>query len=362
MSEFCAPKIYEKINSDNYLINSYEHLTRIKTVHFIFILIEMIINTIQELEIFLRDLSTKEIKNNFNYISGFVQLLDNFSNSIRFLIIILFIFVFDFIFVYLRKKRFKKKYIIVAIMINILELFYFRPFMLIYLDLLFSLPDLYFLLGIVFFIPHFCLTINHFLYNHLYYYVPQFINYPYDEFSSTFDIILFFIKIFLSASLNTDIGGLGKFFLMIFYFMQFFFCIYFVMKLKNNSYLFMKNSFLNETKFCFFLIKTIVIALALLLGKNEIMNILFFIICTVLMLVLLVYIYIIYNPLYHVKISKETPMGNLFFYLYILSDRDKIDFLFKNKINEHYEKCGCCELCNKYFQYINTYKDKICKE
>ena len=165
MSEFCAPKIYEKINSDNYLINSYEHLTRIKTVHFIFILIEMIINTIQELEIFLRDLSTKEIKNNFNYISGFVQLLDNFSNSIRFLIIILFIFVFDFIFVYLRKKRFKKKYIIVAIMINILELFYFRPFMLIYLDLLFSLPDLYFLLGIVFFIPHFCLTINHFLCN-----------------------------------------------------------------------------------------------------------------------------------------------------------------------------------------------------
>ena len=362
MSEFYAPKIYEKINSDNYLINSYEHLTRIKTVHFLFILIEIIINTIQELEIFLRDLSSKEIKNNFNYISRFVQLLDTFSNINKFLIIILFMLVFDFIFVYLRKKRFKKKYIIVAIMINILELIYFRPFMLIYLDLLFSLPDLYFLFAILFFIPHFCLTINHFLYDHLYYYVPQFINYPYDEFSSTFDIILFFIKIFLSASLNADIGGLGKFFLLIFYFMQFFFCIYFVIKLKNNSYLFMKNSFLNETKFCFFLIKSIVIALALLLGKNEIMNILFFIICIVLMLVLLIYIYIIYNPLYHVKINKETPMGNLFFYLYILSDRDKIDFLFKNKINEHYEKCGCCELCIKYIQYINTDKEKISKE
>ena len=68
MSEFYVPKIYEKINSDNYLINSYEHLTQIKTVHFLFILIEMIINTIQELEIFLRDLSSKEIKNNVNYI------------------------------------------------------------------------------------------------------------------------------------------------------------------------------------------------------------------------------------------------------------------------------------------------------
>jgi len=362
MSEFYTPKIYEKINSDNYLINSYEHLTRIKALHFLFILIEMIINTFQELEIFLRDLSSKEIKNNFNYISRFVQLLDNFSIVIRFFIIILIVLIFDFIFVYLRKKRFKKKYIIVTILINILELFYFRPFMLIYLDLLFSLPDLYFLFGILLFIPHFCLTINHFLYDHLYYYVPQFINYPYDEFSSIFDIILFFIKIFLSASLNTDIGGLGKFFLMIFYFMQFFFCVYFVIKLKNNSYLFMKNSFLNETKFCFFLIKTIAIVLALLLGKNEIMNILFLIICLVLMLVLLVYIYIIYNPLYHVKISKETPMGNLFFYLYILSDRDKIDFLFKNKINEHYEKCGSCELCKKYIQYINADKDKIYKE
>ena len=153
-------------------------------------------------------------------------------------------------------------------MINILELFYFRPLMLIYLDLLFSLPDLYFLLGIVFFIPHFCLTINHFLYNHLYYYVPQFINYPYDEFSSTFDIILFFIKIFLSASLNTDIGGLGKFFLMIFYFMQFFFCIYFVMKLKNNSYLFMKNSFLNETKFCFFFNKNNCYSFSIIIRKE----------------------------------------------------------------------------------------------
>jgi len=362
MSEFYIPKIYEKINSDNYLINSYEHLTQIKAVHFLFILIEMIINTIQELEIFLKDLSSKEIKSNVNYISRFVQLLDNLKIVIRFLIIILFMFIFDFIFVCLRKKRFKKKYIIVAIMINLLELFYFRPFMLIYLDLLFSLPDLYFLLGILFFIPHCYLTINHFLYDHLYYYVPQFINYPYDEFSSTFDIILFFIKIFLSASLNTDIGGLGKFFLMIFYFMQFYFCAYFIIKLKNNSYLFMKNSFLNETKFCFFLIKTIAIALALLLGKNEIMNILFFIICIVLMLVLLVYIYIIYNPLYHVKISKETPMENLFFYLYILSDRDKIDFLFKNKINEHYEKCGSCELCIKYIQYINTDKDNNFKE
>ena len=227
MSEFYVPKIYEKINSDNYLINSYEHLTQIKTVHFLFILIEMIINTIQELEIFLRDLSSKEIKYNVNYISRFVQLLDNISIIARFLIIILFMFVFDFIFVCLQRKRFKKKYIIVAIMINILDLFYFRPFMLLFLDLLFSLPDIYFLLGILFFIPHFFLTINHFLYDHLYYYVPQFINYPYDEFSSTFDIILFFIKIFLSASLNTDIGGLGKFFLMIFYFMQFFFlCLF----------------------------------------------------------------------------------------------------------------------------------------
>ena len=36
--------------------------------------------------------------------------------------------------------------------------------------------------------------IHLYVYDHLYYYVPQFINYPYDEFSSTFDIILFFIK------------------------------------------------------------------------------------------------------------------------------------------------------------------------
>ena len=49
-----APKIYKEINSDNYLSNCYNHLTKIKGIHFFFILIEIILNIIQELETILR--------------------------------------------------------------------------------------------------------------------------------------------------------------------------------------------------------------------------------------------------------------------------------------------------------------------
>ena len=34
-----VPKIYKYINHDNYLLNCYKHLIRIKEIHFLFILI-----------------------------------------------------------------------------------------------------------------------------------------------------------------------------------------------------------------------------------------------------------------------------------------------------------------------------------
>ena len=43
-------------------------------------------------------------------------------------------------------------------------------------------------------------------------------------------------------------------------------------------------------------------------------------------------------------------------YLYILSEKNDYDFLYENKINEHYKKCGFCFLCKKYNNYRARYK------
>ena len=361
MSELYSSENNKKIISDNYLVNSYNHLTRSKTIHFLFIFIEIFIIIFQELEIYLRDGDYNEIKFKLNYISTITNLFSKISIIFKLIIIILLLIIFDIVFIFINKKKFKKQYIIISILVNFLELFYFRSFTLILFNLIFTLPDLYFLISCIFLILHIYLLIKYFLYNHLYYFVPKFIDYPYDQFSSIFDIVLLFIKIFLSVARYTNDEGLEKFSLLIYYFIQIFFCIYFINLLKNHSYLFMKNPFINKTKFCFFVIKTLLIILILLLGKNNIINIFFLIICVAMIFIIMMYIYLIYNPLNYVKINRETPLQNILFYLFILSDKDDIDFLFKNKVNEHYESCGDCDLCNRYIQYLNTKKNNIGK-
>jgi hypothetical protein len=161
------------------------------------------------------------------------------------------------------------------IIINILDIFCFRTIMLIYLNFFFLLSKESFIIGSIFTVTHIFLTVKNFLYNHLFHFVPNFIDYPYDEFSSSFDIILLIIKLILSGAGTTKNPDFGKFLFFILFAFQIFFSFYFIYKLKNHSYLFMKNSFLNRTKICLFFTQTIVIFLTFLLGKTAIKTVLF---------------------------------------------------------------------------------------
>lgn len=352
MSAFLSPSIYKIINCDNYLVNSYKLVTKAKSIHFLFILIEIMINIFQELEIFFKVFYSEEIHYGLNFITKISNYFDLLSIKVKLIIIILYILFFDSIYITLKIKKFKRNYIIFIILVNILELLFFRIFMLIFLNLIFKLSNLYLVLISIFLIQHLYLTLKHFLYNHLYYFVPKFIDYPYDEFSSQFDLVLLFIKLFLSIALTTSYNGLGRFCCFVFFFSQILFCIYFLYKLWMHSYLFMKNTFLNKTRISLFLFKTFIMIFTILLGKDEIERIIFPLISLGLIFIIMVFIYLIYNPLYYVKIKRETPMENIFFYLYILSDNDQLDFLFENKINEHYEKCGVCKLCERFTMYL----------
>ena len=82
----------------------------------------------------------------------------------------------------------------------------------------------------------------------------------------------------------------------------------------------------------------------------------------------MVYVYLVYNPFFNITIKIENPLENIFFYLFILSEKNDYEFIFGNKINEHYENCGLCELCKKYMKYKhrkimeNDEKEKLINE
>jgi len=66
--------------------------------------------------------------------------------------------------------------------------------------------------------------------------------------------------------------------------------------------------------------------------------------------------YFIYNPFYHIKIRRETPMENIFFYFFVLSEKNDYEFIIRDKFNEHYKNCGTCVLCRNFMKYSNKYK------
>ena len=363
MSDLITSKIRNAINSDNYLINCYINLTNIKSIHFLFILIEIFLNLFQELELFINDFSLENAtKKKFilNYNSLLIYYFNKIPQIAKLISIFIIILIFDLLYIFIKTKKFRKNNIFNIIIINLLELFYFRAFMLIFLDMFCTLKEVYFIIGCFIIFIHISLTINNFFYNHLYYFVPPFINYPYDEFSSLFDIILLINKIIISLASTTNILGLTKFFFFILFTKKIIISFYLLNLLKNHSYYFMQNSFTNKTRLIFFLSNTIIIIFALLFGKNEIINPLFLIIFIDVLIILIIYIYFLYNIYNYIIIKRETPLENIIFYFFILTKDKDYEFIIEKKINNHYEKCGKCDLCKKYIQYLkaNDLKDE----
>ena len=359
MSEVDIIITYYKIKSNHYLSNCYKHIINSRIIHFLVIIIEVALNIVQELDIILRDFSglyEEEKFKKFNYINSIIAEFNKLSHFNKLIIMIIFVLIFDLLYMFLQRNNFAIRRIHIMIIINILELLYFRLIESIFLSLLFSFRNLYLLIPLILLLPHMYLIVNNFMYNHLYYFVPGFIEYPYDEFSSFYDIILFVTKLLLGIICSSSNEGLNKFFFCILFLFQILFSFFLLYKLQNQSYLFMKNTFLNETRLCGFIIQPIIIISALLIGKNEIISILFIILNISFLFIIMGYSYFIYDPFYYARIKMETPLENTIFYLYIISNKFMVDNLFESKLNEHFIKCGNCDLCKKYKNYLNDLK------
>ena len=298
------PGAYYSIYNNNYLLNSYKCLIRSKIIHFLVTLIEILFNIYQELVVFLKGYKpeNEEEEKYIKIILYLPEKIRNLSDIIKILIVLLYIIVFDIVYIFLGKIKLKKKNIYFSILYNLLELFFFRLSMLIFLNIFCSLSYIYSLFLILLLIPHIYITVYHFLYNHLYIFVPVFIEYPFDEFSSLFDFYLLIIKILLAAIINTNIASFRNVLYIIILVFQIYCCIYFFYQLINESYLFMKNLFLNETKIALFFAQTIIIIIAELSGKNAILNISFLVFLISIFIILLCSIFYFYEPMTFFKI------------------------------------------------------------
>ena len=354
-------KKYKKISLSHYLSNSYRNLIRTKAIHFILIIFEILLNVLQELDIFIKDFNKGNSLNNnkFNFISEITFQYNKLKNPIKIIILFFFALIFDCLYLILKTKNFIKKTIYITIIINILDLIYFRVLALIFFNLLFSFTEIYLIVSIILLSPHIYLVIDNFIYHHLYYIVPPFIEYPYDEFSSEFDLILFIAKLLLSACYSSK-DNMSKFFFIILFLFQIFFSIYFLNKLLYHSYLFIKNSFLNKTKISLFLSESIILFYAILIGKTEILSIFFIIISISSVFIIISYIYFIYDPFHFIEFKKESNFEIIIYYLFIISEENRFNSLFINKLKEHYEKCGYCDLCHQYYNFCK--RNEIKKE
>ena len=358
--------IKRKIKDENYLLNSYRRLTRSKLIHFLLLLIDNVLILIQEIDIFLRGFKPRNKFENKIILSPIIILinkLDNYPQYIIFILLISSMIIFDLIYLFLCKNDIKKNNILLYIIINFFELFYFRLYILLYFSLLFSLNKLYFVVAILFSIGDLYLNVINILYNHLYFYVPKFVTYPYDEFSSRYDFYLLLTKFIISISSTAKEEDSIIFCFFFNFIVQFYYCYYFINKLFFHSYLFMLNSFLNKTKLAFFFGKITILILSYLIRDNNLFTIIYFVICIDIFLIYMGIFYFIYDPFRLIYINTKTPLKNILFFLNIINKRKDIEILVENQIIDHYKECGKCNLCINYVKYrkeqIDFSKDNI---
>ena len=352
--------IDKKMKEDNYFINCYRLLIRSKFIHFLLLLIEILLILLQEIDIFQRGFKPMYNTNGEIIISPIILLIkkfNNFPDYVNFLITVLSMIIFDTLYLLLCRKDIRKKNIYYKIIINLLEFFFFRIYVLFFYSLLFILTKLYFLTSFILSLYHAYLIINNFLYNHLYNYVPEFVDYPYDEFGSLYDLYLFMSKIILSVASDAGSEDLVKFCFIISFVLQIFFCFNFSRNLTHHSYLFMKNSFINKTRLSLFLAETTIVFFSFFIGRKRLFTTLYILINFGIILIFSGFLFFIYDPYSFVHVKGESSTENLLYFMNMSNKKNGIEILFETKLINHYRNCSFCQLCRKYVRYRTEEKE-----
>ena len=337
------------IINNHYLSISYKVLLNNEIIHSFFFLIEIFLIFLQIIEIYCNNFSN--INNDkeglicpFAYLIIEIDNLPLIIKNIIYPIIIIFIIINSVRFNTIRVRI----NIYSKIMINVLEILFYRILSLFFFDYLFILKDIYLILNIIITILFVIVLYLNFYKNHLFLYFPSLISYPYDSFSSIIDLHLLGVKIFISISSTSTNENIAKFFFGLSACIFFVLIFYLTYLMLYKSYYIMNNSLLNKIRYSILLSVCIVLILIFIIGKSEVNNIYFMIsYCNILSVSILSIIYF-YDPYYFVKFENDDNIENLFYYFFIF-DRNKNRYLLiEEKLDEHLLRCNRCNLCKKY--------------
>jgi len=338
----------DKIIKTHYLSISQKFLVNKTVIHFFLFIIEIALIFLQMIEI---DYNTHKIigKKYMNTpLSVLLGKINNFPTVIKTLIydiIIIFILVNYFIFVNYRIEN----NIYAKIMINLLELLFYRTLSLLIFNYLFIFKDFYLFINIVITIPYIIILLLYFYNNHLNAFFPtSLLSYPYDNFSMIIDLHLLFIKLSLSISMRNSNEYIDKLFFYISILIIFTLAIYLSYIVICKSYFLMNNIILNKLRYASIITFVILIFLVMVNDKNVVFNT-FIVFCYCNIYVILVaFIYFIYDPFHFSKFDTDDNIENILYYFFILDKEKNTNFLIEEKIDEHLSRCNNCNLCKKF--------------
>ena len=100
MKKSSVPNAYYSLYNNYYLTNSYKCIIRSRTVHFLFALIEVLLNISQELYIFVTkyNLEQNAHKNLFRFFLFFPEYIHNLTTVIKIILILFYVIVFIIIY------------------------------------------------------------------------------------------------------------------------------------------------------------------------------------------------------------------------------------------------------------------------
>ena len=340
-----------------YLSISYKALITNKVFHYILFFIECYLIILQILEIYCNNYSSF-IKNDIISFSPLTKLLITFNNleiytkMFTYFLIILIATICLYIptIIRLRLNIFTK------ILINISDLLFCRILSLFIFNYLLLFEYKYLLINVIISLPYIIQLVLIFLNNHLSYFFPKIINYPYDKFSMIIDLHFLAIKIFISISSRTLNINMSKFFFYLSLFILFILVLYLLYIMIYKSYYLMNNSSLNKVRYSIILCICFIVLYVMIIGRTEIYNLYSFVCYLNFLLLNLIVICFFYDPYKFAKFYKDDNIENSFYYFFIL-DRNKNKYLLLERILEqHLLRCSGCSLCQKY-KNINFEKE-----
>ena len=333
-------------------------IIRNKGFHFIFNFIDNIILLLKILDVYN---SYFIIANNssIKYINV-VSILSKYSIIYKLLIITIYLIISYAIFIsYNIVSPTKKCNRFDVLLINFFEFFLVRLLVSFYLDILFSLYSLYFLLLLILSLPFFVLIFRNMTFFHLTGFMPKIIVFPFDDFTSLCDRQKLFIKIIISVSFVRKNYYITKFMFLLQIIFYVIFLLYDSYIIIYKSYYLMNNELITKTKYSHLLSMTIIQILLIFLKHEEAFKISFLIIVILIMVFSNFFILLYYNPYNYIIIDNPSNRENAFYYFFLVDRNKNVTFFLEEKIKDHIYRCDFCQLCKKYhYLFENNIKEK----